>query len=296
MSDKKPPSGPLLLLPTHVLWQIERGVMRQPGSLPVRITLREGPVRVPSLGQKGVNATHQLWDGIEGTEFFPPNERTAFYNLSLAKGASTALAVAQVEGELMGALQLIAAAWPFAGGSFVALDLRETSTLPRVESNAAEVRQEFIAKGFPLPVSVTTEMGYESLASYSQAPLAAASQIAEAAHHTPRLRRLLQYHQSAWLRYYHRERDDRVGWFIDLYKVRDFLSAIYGNDETAIATLGTTQAAWSHFGRVLNNNDLRHAELDDVVPSLSRSEVDRLFQSAREWVTSYLRSLGLPAV
>lgn len=249
---------------------------------------------MPPLGQNGVNATHQLWDEIEGMEFFPPNERTAFYFLSLAKGASTALEVAKVEDELMGALRLIAAAWPFAGGSFIALDLRETTTLPRVESTADEVRQEFIAKGFPLPVTVTTEMGYESIASYSQAPLAAASQIAEAAHRTPRLRRLLQYHQSAWLRYYHREREDRVGWFIDLYKVRDFLSGIYGKD--AVTRLGTTQAAWSHFGKVLNHNDLRHAELEDVEPNLSRSEVDRLFQSAREWVASYLRSLGLPAV
>jgi hypothetical protein len=44
----------------------------------------------------------------------------------------------------------------------------------------------------------------------------------------------------------------------------------------------------------LNNNDLRHAEISDTIPNLSRVDVDRLFAIARNLVAAQLRLSGLP--
>lgn len=257
----------------------------------VEIVLNEGPVVLPSLQMSGVQATHSLWNDISAHEFFPANTNSAFYVLSLAKPVDSAEAVPSVEGELVSALQLLAAAWPFSGGSFMALETRELVISARFQSNAEQVRRELLARDGQTPVTAKARVAYEALATYRAAPLGAASAIARAAVSKYSLRKLLHYHQTAWLEYYHRKRTDRSSWFIELYKVRDLLQKIHG--AAARSQLGIAQSDWTFFGRVLNNNDLRHAEVSGTPPTVSQSDVDRLYQLARAWAVGHMTTLGL---
>ena len=109
----------------------------------------------------------------------------------------------------------------------------------------------------------------------------------------PGLRGLLAYHQAAWVGYYGRAKSDRSSWFIDLYKVRDLLTKLYEGEETAKAKLGIAQSDWSFFGKILNNNDLRHAEVAGVVPQIAEEDVRRLYRLARAWTRSHLQASGL---
>ena len=49
------------------------------------------------------------------------------------------------------------------------------------------------------------------------------------------------------------------------------------------------------FGKILNNNDLRHAEISGNVPSVSNDDIDKIYALARSWVSSYLQTQGIPA-
>jgi len=99
---------------------------------------------------------------------------------------------------------------------------------------------------------------------------------------------------AAWVGYYRRPRSDRSSWFIDLYKVRDLLKKLYGGEPAAKAHLGITDADWAFFGRILNNNDLRHAEITGVAPPVAQRDVDDLYRLARTWTRSHLKAVGLP--
>ena len=138
---------------------------------------------------------------------------------------------------------------------------------------------------------------------YSQAPLCAAAHIAQSMHSDFPTRRLLLYHQGAVIERGH------LSWFVSLYKVRDFLCKLYGatqkvkavkkikGAEATKTALNITDADWEYFGKILNTNDLRHAEISGNVPSISNNEIEKLYQLARCWVASYLRiEKNLPAL
>lgn len=259
----------------------------------LQITLQEGPVVIPSIRQAGVDGRSQLWSGITASEFFPSGTDSAFYVLALRKSVSDADQVAAAERDLMAALRMLAAAWPFGGGSFMALDSRDTVVSSRFETNASAVRDQLLAQVGKKTVGASAVVAYESSATYRQPPLALASAIAKAMYSDPALRRLLHYHQDAWMGYYRASRSDRASWFIDLYKVRELLKKLHGNEWKAIARLNVPESDWKYLGRLLNNNDLRHAELTDAVPDLPRSEVDKLFGVARQMVVGQLQVAGL---
>jgi hypothetical protein len=108
-------------------------------------------------------------------------------------------------------------------------------------------------------------------------------------------RRLLFYHQRSVVERAHPSAsEDAASWFINLFKVRDFFSKKYGSDKIAKKTLGITGGQWTFFGKILNHNDLRHAEISGNVPSVSNGDIDKLYALARSWV-SYLRTQGIPA-
>ena len=259
----------------------------------LQITLKEGPVLIPSLHQAGVSGHSPLWQGIVASEFFPPGTDSAFYVLTLGKPVSHPDHVSGVEASLIDALRTLAAAWPFAGGSFMVIDTQEVIVSPSFETNADAVRDELLAKLDRKAASVSVTIACESLATYTRPPLALASAIAKATQDKPALRRLLHYHQRAWVGYYCSSRRDRASWFIDLYKVRDLLKKLYKHESEAITRLKFSANDWKYFGNALNNNDLRHAEITDTLPDLSRDEVDRLFAIARNMVAAQLNISGL---
>lgn len=260
----------------------------------VEIILKEGPVLIPSLAGSGAENTYPLWNEMSVSEFFPPHVESAFYVVSLRKLARHPDEVSGVEAELVSALRLLAMAWPFSGGSFMLVDSREVVVSIRFRSNAERVRSELLAAAGKRMVCSTATMPLVSLATYERPPLEIASVVAKAAASDYSLRKLLVYHQTAWVEYYGRARRDRSSWFIDLYKVRDFLKKLYGGEDTAKARLAIADGDWSFFGRILNNNDLRHAEISGVVPQIHQGDVERLYRLARTWTRAHLKAVGLP--
>ncbi|MFI5247316.1 MAG: hypothetical protein ACHQWV_02045 [Nitrospirales bacterium] len=260
----------------------------------VEIVLKEGPVLIPSLAGSGIDRIYPLWNGMSASEFFPPNVESAFYVLSLRKPVSEPDEVSFVEDELVSTLQLLAMAWPFSGGSFMVLDSRDVVASGRFQSNVERVRSELFASGGKRMVSSSMVTSYEILATYERPPLDVATIVAKAATNDYGLRKLLVYHQAAWVGYHLRARSDRSSWFIDLYKVRDLLKKLHGGEEATKARLAIVDGDWSFFGRILNTNDLRHAEVTGVVPKVAQKEVDRLYRLARTWTRSHLRAVGLP--
>jgi hypothetical protein len=260
----------------------------------VEIVLKEGPVLSPSLAGSGVDRVYRLWDDISASEFFPPRVESAFYVLSRRKPVRDTQEVAEAEDDLVSALRLLVTAWPFSGGSFTVLDSREMLVSPRLESNAEHVRAELLASGGKTLVARSVAMRYESLATYDRPLREVASAVARAAMNRPGLRRLLYYHHAVWTGYYGRAKGDRSSWFTDLYKVRDLLKKLYGGEEAAKAQLAISAKDWNCFGKILNKNDLRHAEVAGVVPQIPEGDVRRLYGLARTWTQSHLKAFGLP--
>ncbi|HZU32076.1 MAG TPA: hypothetical protein VFB79_13245 [Candidatus Angelobacter sp.] len=96
----------------------------------VEVLRKEGPVLIPSLGKKGINAEYPLWNGIFASEFFPPQVESAYYVLRLFVEVATPEAARAAETDLLLALDLLARSWPFAGGSFMVVDPHEFTTKP----------------------------------------------------------------------------------------------------------------------------------------------------------------------
>ncbi len=262
----------------------------------VEIVLKEGPVIIPSLNRAGVDVQYDLWNGIVASEFYPAGVDSAFYVLSIWKPVVEANEVWLTEAALVRALELLATAWPFSGGSFMVLEKRELNRSPRYESNAKEIESELLARLGLKSVVSSVSIPISASASYHEPPLRKASQVATAILGDPPMRNLLGYHQNSWVEYYAYRRTGRSSWFIDLYKMREVLKKIYRGEHQARAQLGISRDDWSYFGAILNNNDLRHAEITDNAPQVSGQHVARLFELARNWTLSHLRSRGLPVI
>jgi len=261
---------------------------------PIKIIFKEGPVLIPSLHGQRVDATYDLWGGISASEFFPLHVDSAFYVLSLSKFASRHDDASTVEAELLAAYKLLARAWPFCGGSFIVKETYHLLQIRSYESNSEAVQRQLLDREGLQDVTKTFSVGAEVLVTYSQAPLDAARQVAKAMHGDPSLAKLLHYHQLAWVAYYRHPGGQRSSsWSTDLYKVRDFLVEDFGNGNTARTSLNISEADWSFFGNILNNNDLRHGETG-IAPALPTADVDQLFRLAKAWIRSYLRKKGLP--
>lgn len=173
-------------------------------------------------------------------------------------------------------------------------DVREVLVSDRFQSNAERVYAELLAANEKKVVSSSETLPYMVLGTYDRPPLEFASVVAKAATGNHGVRKLLEYHQAAWEGYYCRQPGDRSSWFIDLYKVRDLLKKLYGSEKAAKAGLSIPEGDWKNFGTILNNNDLRHAEITGIVPPISQGNVDYLYRLARTWTSSHLKAVGLP--
>jgi hypothetical protein len=261
----------------------------------VRISLKDGPVLIPSLNGTAVNGDCPLWDGITASESFPPGVESAYYVLSLEKPVSDAAEVSLAETDLIRAMEILATAWPFAGGSFIAIETRSSVVHPRFESNAKDVETELLARRGLKPVERSMSIACETLATYREPPLRIAAELAKKAFADVGLKKLLEYYHRAWGEYYGHGHRDGSSWFTYLYKVRDALCKIYRGEEAAKAALNISATAWRCFGKTLNEKtDLRHAEVTVNSSTVSPSDVDRLYRVAREWVVAHLVHQRLP--
>lgn len=259
----------------------------------VVLTLMQGPIC--GLGDAGVAASYPLWDSIVATERFPPNVGAAGANyiLTVKKGVSDSGKVRCVEDELTKALKMLAAAWPFSGGSNLAIQTRETVRSSGFTSNADELERQLLERNGLRRLTGTANISLEISATYLQFPLKFAVCIARKMRCDPGTYKLMQYHQTAVNDRSDPGQSDGASWFISLYKIRDILKLKYGGELAARAALGISEAQWSKFGKILNKHDLRHAEIREIVPPISRRDQDMLYQTAFCWVASYLRAQGL---
>jgi len=271
------------------------------GTAEVCLTLTQGPIC--GLGDAGIEASYPLWNSIVAAEAFPSGAggSGANYVVRLKKEVSHASEVRRAESELSTALQMLAAAWPFSGGSYLTIETREVVCSPCFESNADDIEREMLARSGLTRTALQASLGLSWAATYSQAPLCVAARIVGLMHSDFQTRRLLHYHQRAVIERSHPTASDGASWFIGLYKVRDFIAKIYGNGKTADAkkardTLGISTAQWDYFGNILNNNDLRHAEISGIAPSISAATQGNLYRIALCWVASYLRTKDIPAI
>ena len=208
--------------------------------------------------------------------------------LSLWKSVADAKEVWFAEAELVRALEFLSMAWPFCGGSFMVLETREITKSPRYESTANDAESQLLARLGLSRVEASFTSSILTLATYHEPPLEKASRIARAMLEDSRLRKLLGYHQRAWVEYYARRQTERSSWFVDLYKMREVLENIYGGEQQAKAQLGIPNSDWSYFGAILNNNDLRHAEIMDSAPEVPGENVAGLFRLAWTWIKTHL--------
>jgi hypothetical protein len=191
------------------------------------------------------------------------------------------------------ALQMLAAARPFSGGSYLTIETREVACSPSFESNAKELEREMLARSGLTKTVAQSSVQLDWSATYGQAPLRVAARIASSMHSDFQTWRLLHYHQRSVIERSHPAAPDGASWFISLYKVRDFLSKLYGNDAAAKRALDISSSQWKDFGNLLNNNDLRHAEISGTSPPISLEDQEKLYRMALHWVASYLCTKGI---
>ena len=131
------------------------------------------------------------------SEVFPANADSAFYVLTLEKEASAAPDVWKVEAELVRALELLAAAWPFSGGTYLAFDARTLVRSPRYQSNAEEIEAALLDRQGLRPTGTSVTMSAEIVGSYLRPPLEIAAGISKAILGDNALKKLMLYHQEA---------------------------------------------------------------------------------------------------
>jgi hypothetical protein len=179
----------------------------------------------------------------------------------------------------------------------------------KYQSNAAELEGTMSKQAGVARVISAANVPMSWSTTYSQPPLCLAARIARLMHSDFRTRRILHYHQRAVMERADPSSVEDASWFISLYKVRDFFSKVYEEKnkkipgekkimaaEIAQKALGITSDNWKYFGQILNNNDLRHAEISGTAPPVSGDDVAKLYTLALSWVASYLRTKGIPAL
>jgi hypothetical protein len=259
----------------------------------MKIESKQGPAIISSLNRNGISATHALWADISAMEFFPSGFDSAYYIVTLSKAVSQSVDMGKIESDLIEALTLLSWAWPFCGGTFMVTETAHVLRTPAHTSNSIKVKEELLMAEGVRSVSKSFTADAYVLATYSRPPLESATEVAKAMRVDQGLARLMEYHHMAWSDY--SAGRQRASWFINLYKVRDFLFRVYGKQaKKTRANLHVSKNDWDFFGTILNNNDLRHAEVTGTAPPVPETKVDRLFELAREWIRFYLQKKNLP--
>lgn len=242
----------------------------------VRISFKDGPVTLEN-GAGPVDRSFSLSNGIIASEFFPVTSGSANYVLSLERVVKTYQEVREAEQELTKTLLMIAAAWPFSGGSPLKIETRQQIISTRFDSNADKVEQELLKRPGLQMVTAQSTAPLELGTPYTCAPLARAVSLIEEMSKDYLSCQLLTYYQAAYT--------DQLSWFISLYKILDVLKAL---------RCKLPSHELKNFKSALNNHDLRHAALNAGQPTIAAADINRLFEMARRWIDSYLRAKNLP--
>jgi hypothetical protein len=259
----------------------------------VQISIREGPVTLLNVPATGAMKTHLLWNGTTASESFPPGVQpySAFYNVTLEKPVTHAHEVRPVEQELIKVLLLIAAAWSFSGGSYMVINSRQVISSPVFNSNADEIEQNLLALERIIKHQFAdSRVVVDTIGTYRCPPMFYAAEIARTMRADPVTHRVVTYYHESCI---HRPNRDEASWFVNLYKVRDALTKHYHGAQPAQTALCIPEPDWTKLGKLLNNNDLRHAEMTGKAPSVSFAEVDDAYSITRQWVVAFLQSKGL---
>jgi hypothetical protein len=259
----------------------------------VRICFTEGPIVIMhNAPATEIRRSYPLWNDVVASEFFPADASTGGnYVLTLEKSVRHSHEVRPVEEELTHAFLLIAAAWSFSGGTYMMIAPRVTiSRIPSIKSNADEIERELLASDGLSPRSSDASISIDSLGSYSCPPLAYAIAIVRAMRSEYVTGQLVKYYHEAQL---NKSKLDEASWFVNLYKVRDLLKKHYRGEKQVRKSLCIPCKEWSDFGNLLNNHDLRHAELTGKARPVSPVAVDDAYAAARRWVVAYLKTKGL---
>jgi hypothetical protein len=251
------------------------GRAKMSSSSVVRISFKDGPVTLKN-GTGTVDRSFSLSNGIIASEFFPATSGSANYVLSLERVVKTHQEVREAEQELTKTLLMIAAAWPFSGGSQLMIETRQQIISTRFDSNADTVEQELLKRAGLQTVTAQSTVPLEFGTTYACAPLARAVSVIEEMNKHYRSYQLLTYYQAA--------HTDRLSWFISLYKILDVLKALRWQ---------VPSSELSYFERMLNNHDLRHAAQNAEQPAIGATDINELFEVARRWIDSYLRTRNL---
>jgi hypothetical protein len=252
----------------------------------VKIELAQDPVYMKWLDGKGLNCEYRLWNEIYAHEYFPKNAESAKYVLTLQKCVNHHSEVSKIKAELVDALARLSEAWVFSGGSLLPIKEKRLIYQPLYYSNAHDVEKELLVREGKTKVYSSLSIAWECGCTYYEAPLRKAIRICTAAISRPEIQKVIKYYTDARLN------DEK--WFIDLYKVRDSIKDVYGSDAKAIEALSIDKDDWSYFGKVLNNNDLRHPPKSGTPRSSLREEdKNKVEVLAREWVSRFLKYEGV---
>lgn len=251
-------------------------------------TIKEGPISFKTPQPEGVNNKYELWEGIIGEETFPKTTGSAYYILSLRKTVEKSNEVDDVDKLLKDAGKSLAQVWQFASGSRMSLERVVVTriTNENLESNVNEVKETLLEKESLKQVASIGTVAFESCATYYHPPLKIAIELCLMARKNENLKKLFEYHYKTHV--------DSSEWYIHLYKIREVLvKNIFGNGKYVKSSLDISNNQWSDFGKILDNDDLRHAPKPvNYSQSVSFSEIEYAKKLGYIFVKSYLKHLG----
>ena len=190
---------------------------------------------------EGVNNKYDLWEGINGDEYFPKTTGSAFYILKLSKAVERSSEVDEADKLLKDAFKSLAQVWQFASGSRMSLEnvVVNRVTDENLNSNAKEVKVTLLTNEGLKQVASIQSAALESCATYYHPPLKIAIDLCLLARGNADLKELFEYHYETHV--------DSNKWFNHLYKVGDVLKRIFGNDKKLKTALDIIDDDWRKF-------------------------------------------------
>ena len=207
--------------------------------------------------------------------------------------------VRAVERELGDAFLMIAASWPFSGGSHLAFEVRQFINAPRLETNADKIEQQLSTQTGGKPVSPSSAMPAGTTAIYVRAPLACAVEIAKHMRKDFITHQLLTAYNHAWSDFYQRAAATTASWYANLYKAREILQLPFGKSDDATRAALRISRAECRIALGISSTTtgfLCLAQLTDNAPSISTEDSDELFFMMWRWIRSFLSTRHLPVV
>ncbi len=252
----------------------------------LKLTIKHEPVRIDSVGKDGFCKQFQLENGVVCEEDIPAGEDLNQYIISLRKDIALSKDAYTTENELKKVLEDLTKVWPVITGYRMGHDKSTTTKVPSYESNAHEVKDALLKKEKREKIYAELKSSWSIWNAYKVPPLEEALKLRSAILDDPKLDRLIKYLFNGY--------ENHEFWFLFIYKVRDQLKIIHGNEKETRTILKILETQWNDFGNTLNNYDLRHPGHKNKTEPLDPREADRILLTARTWVAKELKRRNLP--